>query len=77
MKLEHRKQEVVSFPQFLFRLGRYALFSAMLITLSVLMGTIGYFNNSEPTKHHLLQQLHLLIVLHFNKLSAMTFQSPC
>jgi len=42
MKLEHYKQKVVSMPQFLFRLGRYALFSAILITFSVFMGTLGY-----------------------------------
>lgn len=42
MKLEHYKQKVVSMPQFLFRLGRYAVFSAILITFSVFMGTLGY-----------------------------------
>lgn len=42
MKLEHYKQKVVSMPQFLFRLGRYAFFSAILITFSVFIGTLGY-----------------------------------
>jgi hypothetical protein len=42
MKLEHHKQKVASFPKFLFRLGRYALFAAALITFSVFIGTIGY-----------------------------------
>jgi hypothetical protein len=42
MKLEHYRQKVVSMPQFLFRLGRYALFSAALITISVLIGILGY-----------------------------------
>jgi hypothetical protein len=42
MKLEHRRQKVASFPQFLFRVGRYALVSAMLIFLSVVIGTLGY-----------------------------------
>ena len=42
MKLEHRKQKVVSLPQFLIRVGRYALVSAMLIIFSVFIGTVGY-----------------------------------
>ena len=42
MKLEHRKQKVVPFTKFLIRLGRYALFSLMLIIFSVSIGTIGY-----------------------------------
>ena len=43
MKLEHRRQKVVSFTTFIFRLGRYALFSLMLIIFSVSIGTIGYY----------------------------------
>lgn len=42
MKLEHRKQKVVSLPHFIFRMGRYGLFALGLITISVLGGTIGY-----------------------------------
>jgi hypothetical protein len=42
MKLEHRKQKVVPFNKFLIRLGRYALFSLMLIIFSVSIGVIGY-----------------------------------
>jgi hypothetical protein len=42
MKLEHRKQKVASFPHFMVRLGRYSLFAAGLITISVLIGTVGY-----------------------------------
>jgi hypothetical protein len=42
MKLEHRKQKVVPFPQFLIRLSRYALFAVVLIFISVSIGTIGY-----------------------------------
>jgi hypothetical protein len=42
MKLEHRKQKVAPFPQFLIRLGRYALISVILIIFSVCIGTIGY-----------------------------------
>ncbi len=42
MKLEHRKQKIIPFPKFLLRLGRYALFSSMLIFLSVFIGVIGY-----------------------------------
>jgi hypothetical protein len=43
MRLEHRKQKVASFPKFLFRLGRYALFAGALIFFSVFMGTMGYY----------------------------------
>jgi len=42
MKLEHRKQKVASLPQFLLRIGRYALVSVMLIILSVCIGMTGY-----------------------------------
>lgn len=42
MKLENRKQKVTPFPHFLFRLGRYGLFTLILIMFSVLLGTIGY-----------------------------------
>ncbi len=42
MKLEHRRQKVASLPQFLLRLGRYALVSVALIIVSVLIGTLGY-----------------------------------
>jgi hypothetical protein len=43
MKLEHRKQAVVPLSQFLIRVGRYALFSTMLIIVSVFIGTMGYY----------------------------------
>jgi hypothetical protein len=42
MKLEHRKQKVASLPQFLLRVGRYAMVSAMLIIFSVCIGIAGY-----------------------------------
>jgi hypothetical protein len=42
MKLEHRKQKVVPFPQFLVRVMRYASVSAILIIFSIGIGTIGY-----------------------------------
>jgi hypothetical protein len=42
MKLEHHRQKIVSFSQFLLRVGRYALVSVMLIIISVCMGTLGY-----------------------------------
>ena len=41
-KLEHHKQKVIPFPQFLQRLLRYSLFSVILIFFSVMVGTIGY-----------------------------------
>ena len=42
MKLENRRQKVTSFPQFLFRLGRYGLFAFVLVIFSVFLGTLGY-----------------------------------
>lgn len=42
MEFENRKQKVAPWPNFLFRLGRYGLFSFMLIIFSVFVGTIGY-----------------------------------
>lgn len=39
---EHRQQKVVPFRQFLKRLLRYALFAAVLIAFSVMIGTAGY-----------------------------------
>ena len=42
MKLENRRQKVTPFPQFLVRVGRYALVSAVLIIFSVCFGAIGY-----------------------------------
>ncbi|MBK9212622.1 MAG: hypothetical protein IPO14_06640 [Saprospiraceae bacterium] len=42
MKFEHHKQQVIPFHKFLKRLGHYSLFAFVLITLSLLFGTIGY-----------------------------------
>lgn len=42
MKLEHKKQKVVPFSQFAIRLLRYSLYAVGLITISVLIGVIGY-----------------------------------
>jgi hypothetical protein len=41
-KLEHHRQKVIPLPEFLLRLGRYLLFSSMLIALSLLLGVLGY-----------------------------------
>ncbi len=41
-KFENRTQGVTPFPRFLFRLGRYSLFAFLLVSFSVLFGTIGY-----------------------------------
>lgn len=57
MKLEHRRQKVVSFPRFLIRMSRYALVSATLVFLSVTAGTIGY---------HLFGQLRWLDSFHMS-----------
>ncbi len=42
MKLEHRRQKVVPFSQFLVRLARYSIFALLLIFISVVIGTVGY-----------------------------------
>jgi hypothetical protein len=42
MKLEHRKQKLISFPHFILRVGRYSLFSVALIAFSLGIGTPGY-----------------------------------
>lgn len=42
MKLENRNQKVVPLPHFLFRVGRYGLFTLGMIVFSVLLGTLGY-----------------------------------
>lgn len=43
MKLEHKKQKVVPFPNFLVRLGRYSLLALMLVILSLAIGMTGYY----------------------------------
>ena len=42
MKLEHRRQKVVPLKHFIIRVGRYGLFSIMLIVLSLGIGIFGY-----------------------------------
>lgn len=42
MKLEHRKQKVVPFPKFIFRILRYSFVAFLLVLLSVGIGILGY-----------------------------------
>lgn len=42
MKLEHRKQKVVPFQKFVFRIFRYAFVAFCLVVLSVTLGMLGY-----------------------------------
>ncbi len=42
IKFEHKKQKVAPMSHFILRLGRYFIFSILLIALSVGIGTIGY-----------------------------------
>lgn len=44
MKLENRKQNITPFSNFLFRIGRYGIFSMGLVIFSVLIGTVGYYH---------------------------------
>lgn len=41
-KLEHRRQKIVPFKQFVLRVGRYGLFSMALIIFSLGIGVTGY-----------------------------------
>ena len=47
MKLEHRKQKVVSLSRFLLRLLRYGIFSFLLIIISLFIGISGYYYFGE------------------------------
>jgi hypothetical protein len=42
MRFEHHRQEVLPFPRFLVRLGKYLMFSILLIVFSLLIGITGY-----------------------------------
>lgn len=48
MKLEHRTQKIVPFSHFLIRVGRYGLFGALLIVVSLAIGTLGYHVVAPP-----------------------------
>lgn len=41
-RFEHKRQEVLSLPKFFLRLGKYLLFSLVLIVFSLLLGILGY-----------------------------------
>lgn len=47
--MESRKQEVASLSLFLIRLSRYLLFAALLIVVSVALGTAGYHTVARLT----------------------------
>lgn len=42
MKLEHKRQKVSSLPTFAARLGKYALWSLLLVLFSLAVGMTGY-----------------------------------
>ncbi|NBP69122.1 MAG: two pore domain potassium channel family protein [Cytophagia bacterium] len=42
MRLEHKKERVISFQKFIERIGRYGFFAFILILISILIGTLGY-----------------------------------
>lgn len=56
-KLEHHRQNVLSLPKFLLRLGRYLLFSSIMIAFSLLLGILGY---------HFIGKLNLLDSFHMS-----------
>lgn len=47
MRLEHQKEKLITFPRFLFRVVRYALFAFILVGFSALIGTVGYHYFAE------------------------------
>lgn len=47
MKMEHRKQKVLPLPSFFLRMGRYGLFSIVLISASLGIGVLGYHYIAE------------------------------
>jgi hypothetical protein len=42
MRFESKKQKVIPFKSFAFRLGKYGIFSFLLIVISITIGVIGY-----------------------------------
>lgn len=42
MKLEHKSQKVVPFPNFMLRMGRYGFFALLLVIISLGIGMAGY-----------------------------------
>ncbi len=42
LNLEHRSEKIVPFKHFIIRMGRYSVFSILLIIVSAGIGTIGY-----------------------------------
>ncbi|MBL7900202.1 MAG: hypothetical protein JNJ99_16825 [Crocinitomicaceae bacterium] len=42
MKLEHKSEKVVSVNRFVFRVGKYAFYSGILVLFSLMLGSIGY-----------------------------------
>jgi len=56
-RFEHHRQEVLSLPKFILRLGRYLLFSSILIAFSLVLGIFGY---------HFFGKLNLLDSFHMS-----------
>jgi hypothetical protein len=54
---EHKRQEVLPLPQFILRLGKYLVFSLVLIAFSLLLGILGY---------HFLGKLNLIDSFHMS-----------
>lgn len=42
MKLEQKRQKVITLPRFFVRMGKYGLFTLSLITFSLAIGVLGY-----------------------------------
>lgn len=57
INFEHHRQRVLPFSKFLLRLGKYFLFSSILIIFSLLLGIVGY---------HFIGKLDLLDSFHMS-----------
>ncbi len=60
MKLENKKQKVVTLPHFIMRMGRYSLFAILLVFFSVGIGVIGYHHFGNTS---LLDSFHMACMI--------------
>jgi hypothetical protein len=58
-KFEHHRQEILPFPKFIFRFGKYLFFCLILIAFSLLLGVLGY---------HFFGKLNLLDSFHMSSM---------
>lgn len=44
MKLEHKSDKLATFSKFISRIGKYSIFALGLVSLSLFIGTVGYYH---------------------------------